>query len=67
MKQDEALELWLKAEIPISRDSEGMARDAWHAAVKHTLAFVVSELHNDAWHEGLIRHETIVAISKMEP
>ena len=43
------------------------ARAAWHAAVKHTLAFVVNELHRGPWHEGKIKFETIEAISKMEP
>ena len=68
MNQDAALDKWLEAELPVASFNTRLAVcAAWRAATKHTLAFVVSELHKDAWHEGKIKFETIEAISKMKP
>ena len=74
MKQDAALDKWIEDDmrdvpcvLPADEASEYMCREAWHAAVKHTLEFVVNELHRGPWHEGKIKFETIEAISKMKP
>ena len=68
MNDNDALDKWIDAELPVaSFDSRLAACAAWRAATKHTLAFVVSELHKDAWHYGKIKFETIEAISKMKP
>ncbi len=63
MSKDEALDKWLEAELPmVMGESTAMAcnepvqawldrvvaRAAWHAAVKHTLAFVADELGKQA-------------------
>ena len=48
---DEALEKWIEAELPPKMPlefTERMVRAAWHAAVKHTLEHVASELSKDA-------------------
>ena len=75
-RKDDALEKWLEGELlghqhyrcqPGMDQTEHCAREAWRAAVKHTLEFVVNELHRGPWHEGKIKFETIEAISKMKP
>ena len=59
MKQDAALGLWLKANLPLIREEyrkgqrgnwqctahwdREVCTEAWRAAVKHTLAFVAEE------------------------
>jgi hypothetical protein len=47
MSQDEALEKWLNDDfhsLPCGMTKAYMCREAWHAAVKHTLAFVAGEV-----------------------
>ena len=58
MSKDGALEKWLVSETGYRRtmrhsprvadDAEAVAREAWHAAVKHTLEFVAGELNTRA-------------------
>ena len=67
MKQDEALDKWIEGEIPISRDSEGMARDAWHAAVKHTLEHVAVELSWRTDEYGAQAQEIADFVRNMKP
>ncbi len=69
MSKDEALERWLEDELPsgVGDYVQHSARAAWHAAVKHTLTFVVEELHKGPYHEGNIKFSTIEAIMRMKP
>lgn len=58
MSKDKALELWIKAYLPTDwvgmhglagrQSYHAVAREAWHAAVAHTLAYVAGELIKDA-------------------
>ncbi len=56
MSKDEALEKWIEAERSrwprhydySSESIEEVAREAWHAAVKHTLAYVAATFINQA-------------------
>ena len=44
MNQDEALDTWLGAELQVASFNTRLAAcNAWHAATKHTLAFVAEE------------------------
>ena len=51
MNQGEALEKWIEEDMrnvpcvmPVDEAGEYMCREAWYAAVKHTLEFVAEEL-----------------------
>ena len=51
MNQDEALQKWIEEDMcnvpcamPVDEAGEYMCREAWFAAVKHTLEHVTSEL-----------------------
>ena len=55
MKQDEALERWIDEDMcdvpcamPVDEAGEYMCREAWHAAVKHTLEQVAAQLGKEA-------------------
>lgn len=55
MSKDEAFRRWLPSRPLAAQTSdyprdhiERVAKDAWHAAVKHTLAYVAGELHKQA-------------------
>ena len=87
MSKDEALEQWIEAELLKHQhhrcqagmaQTEHCAREAWHAAVKHTLSFVAGELRR--WRDNplppprrpSIRDATrlgnlAMAIEKMKP
>ena len=44
--KDEALEKWVLDNVAYGKRST--AREAWHAAVKHTLEYVAGEVNKDA-------------------
>lgn len=73
MSKDEALEEWLEAHCGVGYDlPEIAAREAWHAAVKHTLAHVAGEVNKDADEmaddrDAELERGLAIRISKMNP
>lgn len=86
MSTDEALEKWLDAEVPEDQCGSAFNRSprapaepfreiataAWHAAVKHTLAYVAGEVNKDADEmaddrDAELERGLAIRISKMKP
>ena len=76
MSKHEGLRLWLKARLPLIREEYRKGRhdwvrtsdwdrvvceEAWHAAVKHTLAFVAEEYRRRG------DDDTAEFVTKLEP